>query len=56
VADEVLVEYADRVAVMTINRPQARNAVNHAVSALMAEALDEQESELEKTTGRKATS
>jgi enoyl-CoA hydratase len=41
VADEVLVEYADRVAVMTINRPQARNAVNHAVSVLMAEALDE---------------
>ena len=40
-ADEVLVEYADRVAVMTINRPRARNAVNHAVSALMAEALDE---------------
>ena len=40
-ADEVLVEYADRIAVMTINRPQARNAVNHAVSALMAEALDE---------------
>jgi enoyl-CoA hydratase len=41
VADEVLVEYADRIAVMTINRPQARNAVNRAVSALMAEALDE---------------
>jgi enoyl-CoA hydratase len=41
VADEVLVEYADRVAIMTINRPQARNAINHAVSALMAEALDE---------------
>ena len=40
-ADEVLVEYADRVAVITINRPQARNAINHAVSALMAEALDE---------------
>ena len=40
-ADEVLVEYADRIAVMTINRPQARNAVNRAVSVLMAEALDE---------------
>lgn len=40
-ADEVLVEYADRIAVVTINRPQARNAVNHAVSALIAEALDE---------------
>jgi enoyl-CoA hydratase len=41
VADEVQVEYADRVAVMTINRPQARNAVNRAVSVLLAEALDE---------------
>jgi enoyl-CoA hydratase len=41
VADEVLVEYADRVAVITINRPQARNAVNHAVSAGVFEALGE---------------
>ena len=40
-ADEVIVEYADRIAVITINRPHARNAVNHAVSALMAQALDE---------------
>jgi enoyl-CoA hydratase len=41
VADEVLVEYADRVAVITINRPQARNAVNRAVSAGVFEALGE---------------
>ena len=40
-ADEVLVEYADRIAVITINRPQARNAVNHAVSAAVAAAMDE---------------
>jgi enoyl-CoA hydratase len=40
-ADEVIAEYVDRIAVITINRPYARNAVNHAVSALMAQALDE---------------
>jgi enoyl-CoA hydratase len=40
-ADEVLVEYADRIAVITINRPEARNAVNHAVSAAMAAAIAE---------------
>jgi enoyl-CoA hydratase len=40
-ADEILVEYADRIAVITINRPHARNAVNHAVSAQMAAALEE---------------
>lgn len=40
-ADEVLVEYTDRVAVITINRPQARNAINRAVSVLMGEALGE---------------
>jgi enoyl-CoA hydratase len=40
-ADEVLVEYADRIAVITINRPQARNAVNHAVSAGVAQAIEE---------------
>ena len=33
VADEVLVEFSGRMAVITINRPQARNAVNYAVSA-----------------------
>ncbi len=40
-ADEVLVEYADRIALITINRPQARNAVNHAVSAGVAQAIEE---------------
>ncbi len=45
-ADEVLVEYAERIAVITINRPQARNAINRAVSAGMAQAfadLDERD-------------
>ncbi|MGA4542432.1 crotonase/enoyl-CoA hydratase family protein [Uniformispora flossi] len=40
-SDEVLVEHADGIAVVTINRPRARNAVNHAVSEGIAAALDE---------------
>ncbi|SHN15776.1 enoyl-CoA hydratase [Cryptosporangium aurantiacum] len=39
VSDEVQVEYADGVVVVTINRPQARNAVNQAVSRQVADAL-----------------
>lgn len=31
-ADEVLIEQRDRVLLITINRPDARNAVNRAVS------------------------
>lgn len=50
-ADEVLVENADRVSVITINRPQARNAVNRAVSVLLAEALDELDRRDELTVG-----
>jgi enoyl-CoA hydratase len=41
VADEVLVETEDGVAVITINRPEARNAVNGAVSAGVAAAVDD---------------
>jgi enoyl-CoA hydratase len=41
VADEVLVEVADGVAVITINRPDARNAVNEAVARSIAAAIDE---------------
>jgi enoyl-CoA hydratase len=41
VADEVLVEVDDGVAVITINRPEARNAVNGAVSAGIAAAIDD---------------
>jgi enoyl-CoA hydratase len=40
VSDEVLVEESGRVAVITINRPKARNAVNGAVARGIAEALD----------------
>jgi len=41
VTDEVLVEHIDGVAVITINRPHARNAVNRAVSEAVAAAVDE---------------
>jgi enoyl-CoA hydratase len=40
-ADEVLTETRDNVLVITINRPQAKNAVNAAVAAGVAAALDE---------------
>ena len=40
-SDEVLVEHADGVTVITINRPQARNAVNRAVSEGIGAALEE---------------
>ncbi|MGW6495826.1 crotonase/enoyl-CoA hydratase family protein [Nonomuraea angiospora] len=39
-SDEVLVEVSENVAVITINRPKARNAVNGAVARGIAEALD----------------
>jgi len=40
-SDEVLVEVDDGVAVITINRPQVRNAVNGAVSAGIASAIED---------------
>jgi enoyl-CoA hydratase len=40
-SDEVLVEVDGGVAVITINRPKARNAVNGAVAQGVASALDE---------------
>ncbi|MCW2530056.1 MAG: Enoyl-CoA hydratase, partial [Pseudonocardiales bacterium] len=39
--DEVLVEHIAGVSVITINRPQARNAINRAVMAGMAAAFAE---------------
>ncbi len=36
-ADEVLTEVSDGVAVITINRPEARNAVNGAVARGIAD-------------------
>ena len=41
VSDEVLTEYTDGIAVLTINRPEARNAVNRAVAEALAAALDQ---------------
>jgi crotonobetainyl-CoA hydratase len=40
-ADEVLRERHGNVEVLTINRPEARNAINGAVSTAMAAAMDE---------------
>ncbi|GGK95223.1 enoyl CoA dehydratase/isomerase [Sphaerisporangium melleum] len=42
-SDELLVEVDGGVAVITINRPQARNAINGAVARAMVAALDELE-------------
>lgn len=39
-ADVVLVEQRDRILIITINRPQAKNAVNAAVSRGLADAID----------------
>ena len=41
--DEVLVQHDDGLVVITINRPQVRNAVNRAVSYGVCEAIDEME-------------
>jgi enoyl-CoA hydratase len=41
VSDVVLVDYTDHVMTITINRPQVRNAVDHATAAAMAAALEE---------------
>ncbi|MDQ2804229.1 MAG: enoyl-CoA hydratase-related protein, partial [Pseudomonadota bacterium] len=38
---EVLVEQEDGIVIVTINRPEVRNAVNRAVSYGVCEALDE---------------
>jgi enoyl-CoA hydratase/carnithine racemase len=48
---EVLVERRGGVQLITINRPQARNAINQAVSAQMAAALDELDERRELTLG-----
>lgn len=38
---EVLVDYEDGLIIITINRPEQRNAVNRAVSLAVAAAVDE---------------
>src|ERR1700733_15438788 len=50
-SDEVLIEYSGRVIMIAINRPQARNAINHAVSAAVADALDELDGRDDLTVG-----
>lgn len=50
-SDEVLYTAEDGVAVITINRPQAKNAVNAAVAARIAEALDDLDSRKDLTVG-----
>jgi len=40
-SDSVIVEQVDRVQVISINRPEARNAVNREVTLAIAAALDE---------------
>ncbi|WP_326784257.1 crotonase/enoyl-CoA hydratase family protein [Streptomyces sp. NBC_00151] len=40
-SDEVLVERRDGVQIITINRPQAKNALNLAVARAVADAVDE---------------
>ncbi len=44
-SDEVLVERRDGVQVITLNRPEARNALNAGVAAAVAAAVDELDAE-----------
>lgn len=50
-SDEVLYTAEDGVAVITINRPQAKNAVNAAVARQIAEALDDLDARKDLTVG-----
>jgi enoyl-CoA hydratase len=49
--DEVLVECSGRIAVITINRPEAQNAVNRAVAVGLGQALDELDKRDDLTVG-----
>jgi enoyl-CoA hydratase len=51
VTDEVLTDFADGIALITINRPAARNAVNRAVSEAIAAAVDELEARSDLVVG-----
>jgi enoyl-CoA hydratase len=44
-ADEILRERRGHVEVLTINRPEARNAINHATAVALGDALDDCESD-----------
>lgn len=50
-SDEVLVEYADSTVIITINRPDAKNAVNRAVTDGVAAAVEELENRSDLTVG-----
>lgn len=50
-SEEVLTERRGRVLLITLNRPEARNAVNAAVAAQMAAALDTLDSDDELSVG-----
>jgi len=41
VADEVLTERRGRILLITLNRPDARNAINHELAELLVQAIDE---------------
>ena len=43
-SNEILVEVSNKIMVITINRPEARNAVNGAVAQGIADAMDELDS------------
>ena len=49
--DAVLVEHRNGIAIITINRPQARNAVNRAVTLGIAAAVDELDARPDLTVG-----
>jgi enoyl-CoA hydratase len=51
VEDAVLVEHRNGIAIITINRPQARNAVNRAVTLGVAAAVDELDARPDLTVG-----
>lgn len=50
-SDEVLVERQGQVLIVTLNRPEARNAVNRAVSEQVAAAMDELDGDRGLTVG-----
>ena len=50
-SEEVLVSKENGVMIITINRPEAKNAVNRAVSFAVCEAIDELESSRDLTVG-----
>jgi enoyl-CoA hydratase/carnithine racemase len=50
-SDVVLVERSGQILVVTINRPEARNAVNNAVSRAIADAMDQLDGDASLTIG-----